>query len=71
MYIYRVPQCMSPRRELGLPQPFSRKRVCPTPLSRKRVCLPGTKGWGTLACAGEGGGGGVPIPTTGEKPEKY
>ncbi len=41
-YIYRAPQCMSPRWNWDSHHPLCRKRVCPPP---------GTKGWGgTLAC---------------------
>ncbi len=50
-----------PSSELGPTHPISRKRVCTPP-------PPQTKGGGTHSPAGEGvGGGGVPIPTTGEK----
>jgi hypothetical protein len=42
--------------ELGLSQSLSHQRVCPSPR---------TKRGGTLACGREGGG--VPMPTTGEK----
>jgi hypothetical protein len=56
-YTYRVSQCLSPLQNWD-----------PHPLFRKRVCPPsGIKGgWDTLACVW-GGGGGVPIRTTGEK----
>ncbi len=54
-YIYRVPQCMSLRRNWDS-HSLSRQRVCPPPEP---------KGGGTLACGR--GGGGVPIPTTEEK----
>jgi hypothetical protein len=46
-----------PSSELGLSHPFSRQRVCPSARFKG--------GGGTLACGW--GGGGVPIPTTGEK----
>jgi hypothetical protein len=53
-----ISQCMSPRRNWDSPQPLSRKRVCPPPLNQ-RVGGTLARGWGV---------GGVPIPTTGEKP---
>jgi hypothetical protein len=53
-YIYRAPQCMSPRWNWD----------SPTPLAASECALPRTKGWGgTLACCKRGAG--VPIPTTG------
>ncbi len=57
-YIYRVPQCMSPRRNCNSPTPSLASHCAP---------LPGTGGWGggILACGW--GVGGVPIPKTGEK----
>ncbi len=55
--IYRVPQCMSPRPNWDSPTPSPPSVVCSPP--------PEPKG-GTLACGW--GGGGVPIRTTGEKP---
>ncbi len=48
---------MSPRWNWDPPSPLSRKRVCPSTGTRG--------GGGTLACGW--GGGGVPIPTIGEK----
>ncbi len=56
---HKVPQCLSPCRNwVGTP--------APPPLT-KRVCLPPwTKGGDTLACGWGGGGGIVPIRTTGE-----
>jgi hypothetical protein len=60
-YIYRVQQCLSPRRNRdSLFHPLSRQRVCPSPPP------PGRKGGGGNSPAGEGVGG-VPIPTAGEK----
>ncbi len=57
-HLYRVPQCMSPRRNWDSPNP-SLASECSSP--------PGTKrGGGTLAW-GWGVVGGVPIPVTGEK----
>ncbi len=56
IYFYRVPQCMSPRRNWDSPTPSLTSECVPTPR---------TKGGGTLACGW--GVGGVPIPTTGEK----
>ena len=38
-YIYRVPQCMSPRQNWDSPTPLSRQRVCPSP--------PNQRGWGS------------------------
>ncbi len=53
-YIYRAPQCISPRLNWD----------SPTPLAASECALPRTKGWGgTLVCCKRGGG--VPIPTTG------
>ncbi len=54
--IYRVPQCKYPRRNWDSPTPSLASECAPPP---------GTKGVGRLSCGW--GGGGVPIPTTGEK----
>jgi hypothetical protein len=58
IFIYRVPQCMSPRRNWDSPIPFPASE-CALP--------PGTKGGGGGPVAGGWGVGKVPIPTTGEK----
>jgi hypothetical protein len=55
-YIYRVPQCMSPRRNRDSPTPSLASECAPPP---------GPKRGGTFACGW--GIGGVPIPTTGKK----
>ncbi len=57
-YIYREPQCMSPRRNWDSPNP-SPPTECALP--------PRTKGWGAHSPAAKGVGRGGPIPTTGEK----
>ncbi len=57
-FIYRVPQCMSPRRNRTLPPPVSPASV---PLH------PQLKGGGGGILAYGWGVEGVPIPTTGEK----
>jgi hypothetical protein len=56
MYIYRPPQCLSPRRNWDFPTPLSHQRVCPFPQNRRgeHTCQ-GVRGWA------------VPVPTTGEK----
>jgi hypothetical protein len=56
-YIYRAPQCMSPRWNWDSPTPLA---------ASERALPPGPKGGGAHSPTAKGGGGGVPIPTTGE-----
>ncbi len=56
-YMYREPQCMSPRRNWDSPNPLSHKPVCPHALNQR------VEGHTLMQV----GGGGVQIPTTGEK----
>ncbi len=48
-YIFRAPQCMSPRRNWDSPQPLSRKRVCPPPPDQRVGGHPRLRlrGWGS------------------------
>ncbi len=59
-YIYRVPQCKSPRRNWDSPTPSLASECAPAPL----YGVP-KGGGGAHSAAAEGFG--VPIPTTGEK----